>query len=282
MPRKFLGGKPTVGDTPVVIETRTITATAPVTIAGTTSADLSADRTIAVSAASTSAAGVVQLSDSTSTTGSTKAATETAVKSAYDLADAAIPKSLVDAKGDLLVGTAADTVGRLAVGATNGHVLTVDSTAGSGIAWAAVSGGDYTWVIKSSDESVTSSTVFQDDDALTFSLATNSVYWVEFAIYYTAGATSGIKWQWTFPANAGVAEPNISTTASISATDFDTSSPTAALNRTAAETRMWFGKKFIYTGGTSGSFTLQFAQQASGATAATMKAGSFLAYKKLV
>lgn len=49
--------------------------------------------TISVAAASTSTAGVVQLSDSTSTTSSSTAATSTAVKSAYDLANAALPKS---------------------------------------------------------------------------------------------------------------------------------------------------------------------------------------------
>jgi hypothetical protein len=48
-----------------------------------------------------------------------------------------IPQSIVDAKGDLIVGTAADTVGRLAVG-TNGYYLQADSTAGTGLAWAAV------------------------------------------------------------------------------------------------------------------------------------------------
>ena len=45
-----------------------------------------------------------------------------------------IPQSIVDVKGDLIVGTAADTVGRLAVG-TNGQVLTADSTAGTGLAY---------------------------------------------------------------------------------------------------------------------------------------------------
>jgi hypothetical protein len=39
----------------------------------------------------------------------------------------AILDSLIDAKGDLIVGTAADTAARLAVGATNGMVLTVAS-----------------------------------------------------------------------------------------------------------------------------------------------------------
>lgn len=102
------------------------------------------------------------LTDSTNTTSSTIAASATAVKAAYDrgsqgitdaaaaqstantanaTANAAIPASIVDAKGDIIVATAADTVSRLAVGATNGHVLTVDSTTATGVKWAAASGG---------------------------------------------------------------------------------------------------------------------------------------------
>lgn len=50
-----------------------------------------------------------------------------------------IAKTLVDAKGDLLVGTADNTVARLAVGGTNGHVLMVDSAQTAGVKWAAVS-----------------------------------------------------------------------------------------------------------------------------------------------
>lgn len=52
----------------------------------------------------------------------------------------AVPKSLVDAKGDLLVGTADNTVSRLSAG-TNGHVLTADSTVAEGVKWAAAAGG---------------------------------------------------------------------------------------------------------------------------------------------
>jgi hypothetical protein len=40
----------------------------------------------------------------------------------------------IDAKGDLIAGTGADTFSRLAVG-TNGQVLTADSTAATGLAW---------------------------------------------------------------------------------------------------------------------------------------------------
>jgi hypothetical protein len=41
-----------------------------------------------------------------------------------------------DAKGDLAVGTGADTASKLSVG-TNGHVLTADSTTATGLKWAA-------------------------------------------------------------------------------------------------------------------------------------------------
>ena len=58
----------------------------------------------------------------------------------------AIQNAIIDAKGDLIVGTAADTPARLAVGGTNGHVLTVDSGEASGIKWAAVAAGGMTLI----------------------------------------------------------------------------------------------------------------------------------------
>jgi len=47
-----------------------------------------------------------------------------------------LTESLVDAKGDLLVGSADNTVNRLAVG-TNGYILTADSSETTGLKWAA-------------------------------------------------------------------------------------------------------------------------------------------------
>ncbi len=60
--------------------------------------------------------------------------------------DAKVAKSLVDAKGDLLVGTADNTVGRLGVGA-NGQVLTADSAEATGIKWSTPTGasGGLVW-----------------------------------------------------------------------------------------------------------------------------------------
>jgi hypothetical protein len=52
----------------------------------------------------------------------------------------------VDAKGDLIVGTGADTFSRLAVGGTNGHTLQVDSSTSTGLKWAAAAAATPTLV----------------------------------------------------------------------------------------------------------------------------------------
>jgi hypothetical protein len=57
----------------------------------------------------------------------------------------AIQNAIVDAKGDLIGATAADTPARLAVG-TNGQVLTADSTAATGLAWSTVAASGFTLI----------------------------------------------------------------------------------------------------------------------------------------
>jgi hypothetical protein len=57
----------------------------------------------------------------------------------------AIQNAIVDAKGDLIGATAADTPARLAVG-TNGQVLTADSAEATGLKWATPSSGGSTFV----------------------------------------------------------------------------------------------------------------------------------------
>jgi hypothetical protein len=58
----------------------------------------------------------------------------------FNNASAIIAKTIVDAKGDIIAATAADTVARLAVGSNN-SVLTADSTTATGLKWATPAGG---------------------------------------------------------------------------------------------------------------------------------------------
>ena len=69
----------------------------------------------------------------------------------------AIQNAIVDAKGDLIAASAADTPARLAVG-TNGQVLTADSTASTGLAWTTISSGGMT-LLSTTTLSGTSTTI---------------------------------------------------------------------------------------------------------------------------
>jgi hypothetical protein len=99
-----------------------VNVTSPITGGGSSGAV-----TIGINAATTSVVGAVQLSDSTSTTSSVLASTPTATKAAYDLADAAIAKSVVTTAGDIIYRNATVPV-RLGIG-TAGQVLTVNGGA---------------------------------------------------------------------------------------------------------------------------------------------------------
>jgi hypothetical protein len=99
-----------------------VNVTSPITGGGSSGAV-----TIGIDAATTSVVGAVQLSDSTSTTSSVLASTPTATKAAYDLADAAIAKSVVTTAGDIIYRNATVPV-RLGIG-TAGQVLKVNSGA---------------------------------------------------------------------------------------------------------------------------------------------------------
>lgn len=67
-----------------------------------------------------------------------------------------ISNTLIDAKGDILAGSAADTVSRLAVGA-NDTVLTADSTTATGLKWASASAGATNWSLLNSGSTALSS-----------------------------------------------------------------------------------------------------------------------------
>ena len=64
----------------------------------------------------------------------------------------------IDAKGDLIVGTGADTFSKLSAG-TNGYLLTADSAEATGLKWAAAAGGGGLTLLGTTTLSSTSTTI---------------------------------------------------------------------------------------------------------------------------
>lgn len=104
-------------------------------------------------------------------------------------ASTGIAATIVDAKGDIIAATAADTVARLAVG-TNAKVLVADSSQATGLNWAF---GLPVYAISTADDPV-SATAFSDVAGLSFALVASAKYFFEYFLNVDTNATTvGIK-----------------------------------------------------------------------------------------
>lgn len=106
------------------------------------------------------------------------------------------PLTILDAKGDLISATAADTPARLAVG-TNGQVLTADSSTSTGLKWATPSGGGKVLQVVSatySTQASTTSTSYQDSGltaTITPSSASSKILVFTSNLFYVDRQTAG-------------------------------------------------------------------------------------------
>lgn len=161
---------------------------------------------------------------------------------------------------------------------------------GANVSLGASSSGD-TYVVASADESVSSNTTPQNDDALVFAADASAVYVVEVHACFTSStdSTVDVNMSWSIPASATITwmvECYPATATSIDTarnyTRYQATTTTGGGVITtatidASPVHIW---AIVRTAGTSGNVNFQFAQGTSSGTAVVRKADSFLKYRK--
>lgn len=143
-------------------------------------------------------------------------------------------------------------------------------------------------VIKPSDESVTSSVSFQNDDHLFFQVTPNTMYWVIAQLLYTGSTTgdlqigfsapSGSTMNWCSDALGSGATGNADIVSR--SRQIISSSPVAGAI-TGSDT-IACCKGILRTSTSGGTFRVKWCQGTSNATATTVKAGSMFMARRLV
>jgi len=142
-------------------------------------------------------------------------------------------------------------------------------------------------VRKTSNESVVSSTVLQNDDVLLFAVAANEIWLVQLILLWDSGNTGDLKWAFTWPAGATAHVTCVSPVAGAGVTGLSyqttiTSGTGSSLEQLQAGTGIV--TKFdgvLINGGTAGNLQFQWAQSTSDGTATIVKANSTLWAVKL-
>ncbi|MGH2373036.1 MAG: hypothetical protein ACRDIC_06100 [bacterium] len=145
--------------------------------------------------------------------------------------------------------------------------------------------GPHLVVRKPSDESVTSSTVLQDDNNLLMALAANEIWHVRFILlmFDNSASVADGKVAFTIPAGASMGLTVIYDkpgSAGAQMSRFNTSGTSVQVDLTNVLSAIEvFG--VVTNGGTAGNLTLQWAQAVSNASSLDMKANSTLWAVKL-
>jgi hypothetical protein len=134
---------------------------------------------------------------------------------------------------------------------------------------------------KTSSESVTSSTSLQDDNHLSFAIAANEEWCIEFKLSIEADlSTTGFKYSVSVPSGATCEQDwaaigggnNVQQNGTFAAPSYDEFLASAALGSDAqVRAVVW-----VLNGATPGNVTLQWCQSTSSGTAVTINRGSYM------
>jgi hypothetical protein len=141
------------------------------------------------------------------------------------------------------------------------------------------------YIVKSSDQSVTNSTIYVNATDLTFAVVANGYYVIEWFLRFTSSAGQ-VKTIGTFPASDAVLS---SLVISNSSPNFPQTIGTGGFNVTqgfigsnGGDNQNTYGRGTLVVRSNGGNFNVQFAQSTSSANATTLKAGSWIKYTRLV
>jgi hypothetical protein len=143
---------------------------------------------------------------------------------------------------------------------------------------------DHVLAVKTVDETVTSSTVLQNDDHLFFSIGSSETWFVRAGLWMVdPSAAADVKFAFVLPASGTILMSSIivDSSSSLNLRHITTSGGTMSFDGIAAG---YFGtfEGMVATGGTAGTVQMQWAQNTSNGTGTTLKKGSFLMGAKMV
>lgn len=190
--------------------------------------------------------------------------------------DDVITKALLTEQGDIIYASAASTPAALAHGAATQYLKSGGH--GANPSWDTPAGGGPTIVLKTADQSVTSSTVLVNDTHLKFAVLAYEVWEFMLALIpYSASTTPEMDIAFAIPAGASIRQRG---SLGVVASEADGTAETL-LNLPAAS-NVFFIAFYLYIGGASGGdVQLKWAQNVSNATATTMKTNSYIIAHKL-
>lgn len=158
--------------------------------------------------------------------------------------------------------------------------------------WAAtveakIDGDGWTTVAKQADEAKTSDATLADDAELVFAMAANTKYMIDLLVLFDTAATPDFKYRHTGPASPTLVRllrenvvPEATAFSSI-AVDEAYSSSDVALTGSGDLGGLVRITGIVHNGANSGNFAFQWAQNTSNGSAATVRAGSRLRYRKV-
>jgi hypothetical protein len=139
-------------------------------------------------------------------------------------------------------------------------------------------------VQKTSDTSRSSTTTTTADPALQFSMQANTKYVIEITIIYSTGATPDFKWGLSGPAsptsvNGAAIMGTPPTSGTLTHTTFTAYPTNVALATVDTGVGLLKVTLAVLNGANTATFSFDWAQNSSSATAAIVKAGSYLTYR---